>query len=106
MDGAEVDLGNDMPRPKKFYKTFTNPENSMSGFSTFGFSKGAQQSNWTFSLVVILLLAFVVFFLTARYIYQKYITKTLSMDSEADQQFWNKRVMGQYKNHPKIQSTL
>lgn len=42
MDGAEVDLGNDTPRPKKFYKTFRIPQNSMSGFSTFGFSNDAQ----------------------------------------------------------------
>lgn len=61
---------------------------------------------WTFPLTVLTLLVLIIMFLGSRYIYQKYVTKTLLSDKEQEAAFWTNKTVQKYKAHPKFQNAL
>lgn len=48
---------------------------------------------WTFPLTVLTILVLIMMFLGSRYIYQKYVSKTLLSDKEQEAAFWTNKTI-------------
>ena len=48
---------------------------------------------WTFPLTVLTILVLIIMFLGSRYIYQKYVSKTLLSDKEQEAAFWTNKTI-------------
>lgn len=66
--------------------------------------KASGEGNTSLILVLIIVLGFILVALIGRYLYQRFITDSLHSNSEAN--FWTKKTMGNYKNHPKLQEAI
>lgn len=67
----------------------------------------SKQASWSFVVIIVGILILISVIIIGRYIYLKLATRSLTEESsDQESQFWNKKALQKYKDHPKLKDAI